>query len=457
MSKYPRSLARLLSLLRPCFSAPTFATFCALCVGFLACVGEHTVTGMLVAARRERVWHHSRAHDFFARARWSPDELGLRLLAFLVERFLPAGAPLVLAVDDSLFPRSGRKVFGAHLHRDDHVAGGGRQVRFGNSWVVLGLVISLPFSSRTFCLPLLFRLWRADPARRGHGKKGNPRKRRPDPGYPSKAELARKLVELVAARHPGRRLEVVADGAYAAKALRHLPGHVDLTTRLLATAALYAPAPPPPSGKRGRPALKGQRLPNLKTIADDPDTRFERIAASGSGVPPLLDCHLLDCLWYGVFHTQPVRVLIARTPGRRDGFDLALVSTDTAADAKEMIERYAKRWAIEAAFQDAKQLTGVGEARNRTRRAVERTVPFGFLCQTLVVVWYALNGHARQDVLHRRRHAPWYRHKRAPSYHDMLVSLRRALLAVEYPPDPAREQRPEEIPKHTQQTIGAAA
>jgi hypothetical protein len=456
MSEYPGSLARLLSLFRPCFTAPTFATFCALCVGFLACVGEHTVTGMLVAARRERAWHHSRAHDFFARARWSADELGLTLLAFLVERFLPVEARLVLAVDDSLFPRSGRKVFGAHLHRDDHVAGGGRQVRFGNSWVVLGLVITLPSSSRTFCLPLLFRLWRADPARRGHGKKGNPRKRKPDPAYPSKPELARELIELVAARHPGRRLQLVADGAYAAKALRQLPQHVELTTRLLATAALYAPTPPP-SGRRGRPALKGERLPDLRTIANDPNTGWQRIAATGSGVPPLLDCHLIDCLWYGVFHTQPVRVLIARTPQRRDGFDIALVTTDLSAGAKKIIERYAQRWSIEVSFQDAKQQTGVGEARNRSRRAVERTVPFGLLCQTLVVAWYALNGQAQEDVLHRRKHAPWYRHKRAPSYQDMLVSLRRALIAAEYPPVTPAGRHREEIPTVAHQATGTAA
>jgi hypothetical protein len=32
------------------------------------------------------------------------------------------------------------------------------------------------------------------------------------------------------------------------------------------------------------------------------------------------------------------------------------------------------------AFEDAKQLAGVGEARNRTELAVKRTVPFGLLC-----------------------------------------------------------------------------
>jgi SRSO17 transposase len=34
------------------------------------------------------------------------------------------------------------------------------------------------------------------------------------------------------------------------------------------------------------------------------------------------------------------------------------------------------RWSIEVAIEDAKQLLGTGQARNRTAAAVERTVPF---------------------------------------------------------------------------------
>lgn len=54
---------------------------------------------------------------------------------------------------------------------------------------------------------------------------------------------------------------------------------------------------------------------------------------------------------------------------------MALVSTDLAATASEVIERYAARWSIEVAIEDAKQTTGVGQARNRLHRAVQRTVP----------------------------------------------------------------------------------
>src|SRR5919106_171355 len=111
----PSSLAGLLSLLAPCFTQPTFQTFSILVVGFVGRLRDCTVTGMLQAAGLAGEWHHSRAHDFFARRRWDPDELGLRLLDFLVSVFVKAGAPIRLAVDDTLFGRSGRRVFGSTI------------------------------------------------------------------------------------------------------------------------------------------------------------------------------------------------------------------------------------------------------------------------------------------------------------------------------------------------------
>lgn len=95
-----------------------------------------------------------------------------------------------------------------------------------------------------------------------------------------------------------------------------------------------------------------------------------------------------------------------------------------------IVEIYAKRWSIEVAFRDAKQLVGVGEAQNRSRCAVERTVPFGFLCLTLAIVWYALAGHSARDLGERRRRAPWYLDKGQPSVEDMLVKLRRTVIAA---------------------------
>ncbi len=60
----------LLGALRPCFTAPSFATFCGLAAGLAGQVRRRTVCGMLLGAGLARAWPHDRAHYFFARARW---------------------------------------------------------------------------------------------------------------------------------------------------------------------------------------------------------------------------------------------------------------------------------------------------------------------------------------------------------------------------------------------------
>ncbi len=69
----PASLASLLGVFGPLFTAPSFRTFCGLACGFLAQTGRRTVCGMLAGAGLSRLWPHDRAHWFFSRARWSAD------------------------------------------------------------------------------------------------------------------------------------------------------------------------------------------------------------------------------------------------------------------------------------------------------------------------------------------------------------------------------------------------
>ena len=113
----PCSLAGLLAVFRPCFTAPTFPTFVGLVVGLIAQTRRRTVCGMRTGAGLDRAWHHSRAHRLFSNARWSGDALGLVLADLIVARLLPADAALTLAVDDTLFKRSGKKVFGVAWHQ----------------------------------------------------------------------------------------------------------------------------------------------------------------------------------------------------------------------------------------------------------------------------------------------------------------------------------------------------
>src|SRR6266568_3146083 len=139
-----------------------------------------------------------------------------REVARLAVRYLLAdGEPLVVACDGTFFRRWGRKVFQARWAYDGS-AQGGKKVAFGNTWVVAALVVKLPFCSSPAALPVLFRLWRGK-GTAFHGE------------------------------------SLIAEGT-------------TWTTRLPANAVLYGPKPPP-TGKRGRPRVKGDRLGTCAQIA----------------------------------------------------------------------------------------------------------------------------------------------------------------------------------------------
>lgn len=323
----PGSLRGLLGEFRCCFTAPTFVTFCALAVGFLAATGRRTVCGMLVGAGLSRVWSHHRAHRFFSHARWSPLQFSVVLARLVVAVLVPDGAPITVAVDDTLFRRRGPKVHAASWFHDGS-AQGKQQVGFGNNWVIAAVVVRLPVLDRPLALPVGFALVRKGCA-------------------DSRLELGRWLVEQ-------------------------------------------------------------------------------------------LHAAVIDCLWYGVFGRQQVQVVLIRERGER-GYDIALVSTDLAASAAQLVERYAARWSIEIAIEDAKQSFGVGQARNRVHRAVQRTVPFTLAMGSLTICWYATAGHHPDDVTAARARAPWYRSKTQPSVADMLAKLRRVIIAAQFRlEDPAR-------------------
>src|SRR6266540_1973263 len=200
----PRSLADLLIAFGPCFTQPTMRTFQALVGGFLAWPGQRTVTGMLAGAGLAGRRHHDLGYRFFSTARWSADQLGLILLDLITAMLVPAGAPVVLAVDDTLWHRTGPKLHGAAWHHDGNGPGRHRPA-WGHRWVVVGVIVHLPFLHRAVCLPVLARLW--------------------IPGDPDHTplQLARELVDLACGHLDGRPVHLVGDAAYIGKPLQGLP------------------------------------------------------------------------------------------------------------------------------------------------------------------------------------------------------------------------------------------
>jgi hypothetical protein len=69
------------------------------------------------------------------------------MLDLIVDRLLPKGSAITVVIDDTLFKRSGRKVFGVFWHHDG-AAKGPKPIGFGNCWVVAGVVVALLLSCR---------------------------------------------------------------------------------------------------------------------------------------------------------------------------------------------------------------------------------------------------------------------------------------------------------------------
>jgi hypothetical protein len=141
--------------------------------------------------------------------------------------------------------------------------------------------------------------------------------------------------------------------------------------------------------------VKGDRLPSLAKIAAT--AVFSPVTLTRYGKTETIAAAALTCLCYSVTGKAPVTIILIRGKSET-GFDLALVTTQTGPGAAAVIERYAARWAIEVAIEDAKQIFGTGQARNRTAAAVERTIPFMLACQALAICWYATAGHHPADA-----------------------------------------------------------
>src|SRR5919199_1207353 len=131
-------------------------------------------------------------------------------------------------------------------------------------------------------------------------------------------------------------------------------------TRLRLDAALYEPAPPRRPGQIGRPRLKGERLPNLSVVAEDPDTvwKLTTIATCYGERERIVEIASETAVWYstGLF-AVPVRWVLIRDPQK--GFKTqALLCTDLGADPQKILCWFVMRWQLEVTFQEVRRHLG---------------------------------------------------------------------------------------------------
>jgi hypothetical protein len=390
----------LLEQLAPVFARrSTHRLFMALACGLIL-ADRGTVTGMAAAAGMAHRWRQ--ACWFFAGAKWDLDALGIAVARLIVKYLVGEGDPLVVAVDGTFFRRWGRHVAEARWAYDGSVQGG-KKIAFGNTWVIAAIVVRLPCCPSPVALPVLFRLWR--------GK-----------GTASQVRLAAELVKLLAGAFPGREVHGTGDAAFHGETL--VIEGTTWTTRLPASAVIHGPKPPP-TGKRGRPREKGSRIGKCAEAAATADWKDTVVRIYGKEQE--VQAAAIPGLWYGSFGSAPGQLVLMREPDSKKSYDLGIYTLDASLSPEAAIERYSWRWPIESSNAAGKQVTGVGDACNRTMKAVERTVPFAFLIQSLIITWYAISCDPADGIGQRRLRSPWYRTKTTPSAADMHAALRDAL------------------------------
>ncbi len=440
----PESFALLCTAFAPCFTAPTYRTFCYLVAGWVQCAGRHTVTGVVLAAGVAEWRHWSVWHRFFSRAQWLLDALGKGLFR-LALRWVPADQPLVVIGDDTLARKEGKAIALGGMHHDPLLSTVRKVVcSFGHVWVVLALWVPLPFgaggAAKGVAVPILFRLYvgkrrgnRADARSRATSGKRFQRAQAAGPGpdqHRTKPALLREEVALVAQwaadLAPGRTVYLVADSAYTNRTtLERRPPNVEVVGRLRPDAALWTLPPPRRPGQKGRPRKRGIRLPTPTALAvartQHGTWHRLRLTLYGRPVTPLV--FRGTALWYGALRDAPLRFVVVRDPtGRRR--DEAFFCTDTTVRVAFILATYAKRWTLEVTFYDCKQVLGFEDPQNQTVPAVQRTAPFAGIVYALVVLWAAQQLEAGAPFAWPQR--PWYRQKVGLAFTDLLATLRQA-------------------------------
>lgn len=413
-----------------CFTKPSFQTFCVIVAGWLLGHGRRTVTRVLLTGDGLKRKTFSCYHRFFSQARWAVDAVG-RIVLSVVLKFIPQDAPIVVAVDDTLNRKTGKRIWAADMHHDPLLSTAKRAVfSFGHNWVVLSVQLRFPFApDKVWSLPILMRLYRRKQKERKRGRSRGECKangQAPPTEYRTRPQLASEMIALLASWLPGRTIQVVGDSEYAGKSIsRHLPSNVHLTSRMVMNAALYDLPPKRRKGQRGATRKKGERRPSPAELAGSKKVPWTKAKVNLYGRRVRVLYKTCVALWYNSAGTRPLRVVVVRDPsGRRR--DDCLFSTDLSLSAKAILELFAMRWPLEVAFHDAKQFLGLEDPQNRTPRAVRRTAPLALYLHTLTILWFAEHGHF--DAAAYRRTHPWYRQKQTPSFADMLTCLRTASL-----------------------------
>lgn len=432
-----------MEVIQPAFTRPGFRNAWVVFAGWVMTMGTHAVTQSLVETDVARRVHHERFHRFFSRGTWDPDRVGRLLLERVVARLIGPDERIVLALDDTLAAKKGDAVWGIGSHLD--AVRSTKKLRvfcFGHVWVVLAVVVSVPFSSRRWALPVLFRLYRnkKDCERRGQT-------------YCKKTDLGREMVDLAVGWLGARNVDVVADSAYCNDTLMGGLKGANVIGAIRPDAVLTAAPTKAERKKTGRRRVRGKLLPKPEELFDDARRPWQSLKATLYGRTTTVHYKTIVAQWYRGAGVQLGRIVIVRVDEGKLRMRVFFCA-DAERQVADILLTYSWRWAIEVCFKDLKQLLGFADSSARKQKAVERMAPFVGYAYTMLVLWFA-------DGIWRTPLAappirPWYSHRKHASFADILRAVQRVIQSADVL-DPARDLDNLHQLRHDLTNAGASA
>lgn len=408
----PTTVAVVLLPLAPAFTQPTFERFTLLALAAVLTSGRRTVANLLRTLGCLAIGHRTSYQRVLSGAHWS----GLHLACLLCRQvlaLLPADQPVLLVGDDTVDGHKGKKVWGKARHRDPVRSTKSYTAwRYGHKWVVLAVLVRLPFATRPWALPVLIDLYRGEDDNRRHRRR-----------HRTPAQLLCRLVAVVLRWFPDRRFVLVGDAGYGSHEVacfcHRRRGRLTLVSKLHPDANLYTP--PPRYRGRGRPRVKGRPLPKPRqAVAAARRLRRLRVGWYGGGLRQVRVKTGTGHWYKSGKGLVPLRWVFVRdgTGTHRDEY---FYTTDPSLTPAQVITLYTGRWNIETTFQEARAHLGLETTRGWCRSTVRRAAPCLFGLYTAVALMFAALPEAQRQGSVR------WPGKAAVTFSDAITAVRRRL------------------------------
>lgn len=420
MLSLPEEIITILTVFSSEFSCPTWKNIQLLLTGSILCRGARRITSILRVMGLQEERNFSKYHRVLSRAQWNSLALSKILLGLLIG-LLPKSWPILIAIDETLERRKGKKIKAKGVYRDAVRSSQSKIIScFGLKWECMMLIVPLPWCKRPWALPFLTVL---SPSKKSNEKAGRRHK--------TSIDWTKQMVMLVS-RWLKRPWILLGDGAYACMDLAKIciKQHVTLISRLRLDAQLFEFPETTPEGQRGRKPIKGKRI-NLKSLLEDSMQDWQTLTVNWYGCEPkIIECLSFVCLWYHAGESPlPLRIVLVKTPGGKNSAE-TFFSTDVNDEPTQIINRFVFRWNIEVTFEETRAHLGVETQRQWSDKAIQRATPLLMGLYSLLTLTALRMHETKKLIVHET--TSWYDKNGELTFSDIIVVIRRSIWSKKY-------------------------